>query len=215
MKYIDFKNKYNKLPYFYSSSFVGLGEPIQSIRKQLNEWCKKHLVIQLRRGIYTINDSDKPMPTERTLIANSLVEPSYLSLEYALSYYGFIPERVDVLTSITTHKTQQFSNAYGVFVYHHIKEVAYTGFIEQKTKAGYSFFIATPEKAITDFLYYNLSKISMLDKNIFEDSYRFQNLESVDIQKLRQYGKIYGSIKLSKIIESFITFSGESSFEEI
>ncbi len=215
MKYIDFKNKYNKLPYFYSSSFVGLGEPIKSIRKQLNEWCKKSLVIQLRRGIYTINDSDKPMPTERTLIANSLVEPSYLSLEYALSFYGLIPERVEVMTSITTHKTLQVSNAYGRFVYHHIKGTAYTGFIEQKTKDGYAFFIATPEKAVTDFLYYNLSKILTLDNNIFEDSYRFQNLESIDIQKLRQYGEIYGTQKLLKVIESFISFLKESSFEAI
>lgn len=215
MKYLDFKNKYRKLPFFLSSSFVGLGEPIATLRKQLNDWCQKKLVIQLRRGMYTINDADRSTPADRTIISNALVAPSYISLEYALSFYGFIPERVEVLTAITSQKTQQFSNNLGTFRFCHVPLGAFTGFIEEKTMSGLSFFIATPEKAVVDYLYKQLSIINPQDRDVFEHSFRFQNLEPLKIERLQYYGDMFHSKKLNRIIEMLIQFIAEQGFETI
>lgn len=42
------------------------------------------------------------------IFSHGLVNPSYISLEYALSYYGLIPEEAVVITAITTKKTQSY-----------------------------------------------------------------------------------------------------------
>lgn len=86
-------------------------------------------------------------------IAKEIYSPSYVSLEYALSIYGLIPERVVDVTSVTTKKPIEFKNKLGVFIYQHIKENCFTGFIEKEDENGLVYFIATPEKAVADFLY--------------------------------------------------------------
>jgi hypothetical protein len=58
-------------------------------------------------------------------IANPLYGPSYISLEYALSYYGLIPERVESITSVTTKRSKKFITPLGSFSYEHIPLKAY------------------------------------------------------------------------------------------
>jgi len=41
-------------------------------------------------------------------LCGELVNPAYISLEYALSYYGLIPEEAVVITAITTKKTESY-----------------------------------------------------------------------------------------------------------
>lgn len=52
---------------------------------------RKGEIISLKRGLYETDST-----TPGLVLANSLLGPSYLSFEYALSYYGLIPERVTV-----------------------------------------------------------------------------------------------------------------------
>ncbi len=48
------------------------------------------LFVKLRSGFYMLQDSNPSL----YLIANKLYQPSYISLEKALSHYGIIPETV-------------------------------------------------------------------------------------------------------------------------
>lgn len=215
MKYLDFKNIYNKVPYFYSSNLISLNEPLKSLRKQLNEWHNKDLLIQLKKGIYSLNDKDRSVLLSREIVSNVLVEPSYVSLEYALSYYGFIPERVGQLTAVTTKKTQEFTNKTGVYSYRSIKKDAFLGFIEEQTSDGFSFFIATKEKAIVDFLYFNALKLSAFTKNIFEENYRLQNLEILDENKLIEYASGFNNKKLKKLVSLLIAYINEKDYQAL
>ena len=65
-------------------------------------------IIRIKKGLYTFSEVYRQQPIHRGLIANLLFGPSYVSLEYALSYYGFIPERVETVTSVTTKRNKSF-----------------------------------------------------------------------------------------------------------
>ena len=51
-------------------------------------------LIRINRGLYETDSHTEPF-----LLASSLLSPSYLSFDFALSYYGLIPEKVFSITS--------------------------------------------------------------------------------------------------------------------
>lgn len=209
MRYAEFKKDVLRLPIISSKDILFFENRRQPIRNQLGRWQKNGLVIKLRRGAYLLNENDRKVTPSKQFIANQLYAPSYVSLEYALGLYGFIPERVSDVTSITARKTMRFKNALGEFRYQHIKPAAFGGFKSAKDEAGLSFFIAIPEKAVVDFLYMNMAGIQPHDKEIFRISYRFQNIESLNRQKIMKAAALFGSEKLMKVAGSFCEFIKE------
>lgn len=153
----------------------------------LEEQTRQGLLLRLKQGIYTLK-TDPPGEEE---IANALYKPSYISFEYALAYYGIIPERPYSITSATTKSTAQFSIQEKTFVYYTIKKEAYTGYNLVKGAAK-AFLIAEPEKALVDYLYFvTLGKRGGNDRVI---------TKNLDIKKLRTYAKLYRRQSLEDII---------------
>ncbi len=111
-----------------------------------------------------------------------------------------IPELVHTITSVSSKKTQNFENALGKFNYHNIKTNLYGGFTLYKDEFGNNFFIATPERAIVDFLYLKTGTLDKMDDDIFEASFRLQNLEVLDKRKLTIIAKQFNHIKINKLI---------------
>lgn len=206
MKYKEFKDKIQKYPIFSSSHLPALTDNEQVLRNQLARWRRQGLVLRLKKGLYVLNKEDRKINPSRPFIASQLLSPSYLSTEYALSFYGLIPERVEDVTSVTTKKTSTFRNDFGTFHYQHIDVSCFVGFKETKDDNGYPFFIAEPEKAIVDFLYLNLFNFSEDDVNIFRESYRFQNLSGLGRQKIKMFAKVFNNKKLLKVVHSFCEF---------
>ena len=81
---------------------------------------KQGLLIPLKRGLYLYRSPYVDTLVSKEIVANNLLGPSYISFEYALSYYDLIPERVEEVTSATTKRSKNFSTPYGVFGYRHI-----------------------------------------------------------------------------------------------
>jgi len=211
MKYKDFKNKIRSFPLFSSSQISSITDSEQVLRNQITQWRKQGLLLCVKRGLYVLNEADRNINPSRLFIANQLLSPSYISTEYALSFYGLIPEKVEDITSITTKKTTLFQNTFGTFRYQHISIPTFVGFREVKDEANLPFFIAEPEKATVDFFYLHLSSFQRDDKNIFALSYRFQNVSELNKKRLEYFAKIFGSRKLLKVINLFCEFieSGE------
>src|SRR5579863_4722297 len=67
----------------------------------LAQLTKEGLLQRLKKGVYILK-TDSPSDKE---IANALYKPSYISFDYALSYYSIIPEMVYEITSATTKPT--------------------------------------------------------------------------------------------------------------
>lgn len=133
-------------------------------RNKISSLLKKGDLIALKRGLYMLSeDYGKTISPELT--ANLLYGPSYISLEYALSRYGIIPEKVFEITSVTTGKKKYFQTPLGNFSYRTLKP-EYFGIAYHPWDAedgGY--LIASPEKALCDKLY--LSPV-MKDFTAFE-----------------------------------------------
>ncbi|MDO8525779.1 MAG: hypothetical protein Q7S07_04755 [Candidatus Omnitrophota bacterium] len=206
MNYTNFKKKVISFPVISSADLLLFEGKWQAARNQLNRWLKKSLVIKLRRGLYILNENDRKINPSSQYLANQLYLPSYVSLEYALGFYGLIPERVRDVTSVTTKKTARFTNSMGSFTYQRIKVEAFQGYNTVKDKAGFNFFIAFPEKAVIDFLYLSLDRIKEPAIDIFESSFRFQNTEDLDDKKIIKMAALFKNKKLTKLAHLFCEF---------
>ncbi len=87
--------------------------------------------------------------------AGKIYCPSYLSLEYALAWYEIIPETVLALTSVSTLKTAVFDTPIGYYSYRHVSPNLFFGYKPLQPKDGLPCFMATPEKALLDLLYFH------------------------------------------------------------
>ena len=126
---------------------------------------------KLYRIINGLYETDSRTPGY--LLASSIYGASYISFEYALSYYGLIPERVTTVTCATfdKKKKKEYKTDFGVFTYRDVPASAYPEQILLKEENGYSYHIATPEKALCDKLYTlsPLNNYSNLKRMLFND----------------------------------------------
>jgi predicted transcriptional regulator of viral defense system len=186
MKYIDL-SKVIKGPYFSRSDLVSQGQKIFGY--QLHLWVKKGYLLKLRNGVYAFAKDRERIKGEE--IAALIYQPSYLSLESALAWYGFIPEMVYARVSVTARTNRTFTNDFGTFIYRHVKAELFWGYVEIKTDHGH-YLLAEPEKALLDYLYLNLSRIrSDADfENIRLNADRLK--ESLDAEKFLKYLSAFG-----------------------
>jgi hypothetical protein len=117
-------------------------------------------------------------------IANLLYGPSYVSLEWALSFYHFIPERVSTVTSVTIGSTKEFTTPIGHFSYRHIRNSRYCIGIDRKNIEGQlgGFLIAIPEKALADWVFFTCDNINK--KELLEDLLEGKRIEKTMLQTL-------------------------------
>jgi len=201
MKFNEFVKIYQQAPLIDSSTFSLYNEKPQNLRRQVREWVKKDYLIPLKRGLYIFSSQWRKIQPSVLFMANFLILPSYVSLEQALGFYEIIPEKVTVITSVTTKKTKIFRNLVGSFEYRSIKEDLFFGF-KKEIDNNQEFFIALPEKALLDFFYLN----SHFQGDFSElESLRLQNLEVLNIRLLKTYGLKYNK-RIRKIAEVLIEF---------
>lgn len=202
MKFENFRKKYQSWPVIPSSVVVREAEAeYQVARNQLSRWAKKGALVSLKKGMYAFRPEEGAPAPEILYIANRLYEPSYISMEYALSLYELIPEYVSVVTSITTRKTMLFKNALGHFSYQHVVPRAFRGFRQEKHSHDRQVFVAEPEKAVLDFLYLNAAKFRQDFEGVLISGYRFQNLDALDPVRMGELSECYGNTNLSRMAE--------------
>lgn len=148
-------------------------------------------------GLYETNPK-----TPGYLLAGSIYGPSYISFEYALSLYGLIPERVNVITCATFNKKKkkQYNTSFGTFTYRDIPEQVYPEEILLKEESNYSYQIATPEKALCDKLYTikPLSNYSDLENMLFNDlRIDKDEFNKLDINKIIKLSNLYHSTNVN------------------
>lgn len=204
MKYEEFRKQYGRLPLIKTEAVMASypGKP-QILRNQLSRWKKKGLILQLKKGVFILNENDRRIFPSRFFYANQLVWPSYVSLESALGYYGIIPERVADLTSVTSKKTNCFTNVLGRFAYQQVRAGLFFGYHLIKDTSGMDVLIAEPEKALLDLFYLNAKIFRMHPEDAFRDYYRFQNTESLDTRKLARWAGIFGDNRVRLLAEKF------------
>ncbi|NGX56161.1 MAG: hypothetical protein K1060chlam5_00397 [Candidatus Anoxychlamydiales bacterium] len=120
-------------------------------RDKLSNLLKTKKIIRVKKGIYVFAKEYRKRPYSLEILANLLYGPSYVSFEYALSFYGLIPETTIRITSATLGRNKFFSTSVGEFIYHHHPLKKYIpGVVLKSIDENTNFLIATKEKAIAD-----------------------------------------------------------------
>ena len=164
---------------------------------KLTREVNKGNLIKIVNGLYETDPN-----TPAYLLANSIYGPSYISFEYALSYYGLIPERVNVVTCATLNKKKKkkYNTYFGTFTYRDIPSLAYPEQVILMNEGNYSYQIATKEKALCDKLYTlkPLKNYTNLENMLFNDlridKEEFSKLNAKAIENL---SKLYHATNVS------------------
>ncbi len=130
-------------------------------RNKIQAFLKAGDLIRIKKGLYIFGERAREVLYSKEILANLIYGPSAISLEYALSYYGFIPERVDVMTSITNNQNKHFHTPVGDFDYNFLSSKKYSFGITQIELTPTKYFLmAVKEKALADLLMLRVEKFS-------------------------------------------------------
>lgn len=139
-------------------------------------WLAEKKLMPIKRGLYVVSPTLTGGVISLPLVANILYGPSYVSLEFALSRYGLIPEVVHQITSVTIRRGKTYDTSLGRFSYQTLSTKVYPlGMRSIKNDTGHFYLMASPEKALCDMLMLtpNLSVHSVGSlKTLFELDWR-------------------------------------------
>lgn len=152
--------------------YSNYSNPLDKIKRDASNG----VIFRLNRGLYETDRKVDPC-----LLASSILSPSYLSFDWALSYYGLIPEKVIAITSasLRVRKNKTFVNVFGRYEYSDIPSSAFSEGLTYLESGEYMVKIATKEKAICDSLckwrvvrsIADLKELLFVDKRIDEEEF--------------------------------------------
>ncbi len=171
--------------------------PLDKIKRDAD----RGIIFRLTKGIYETDKSTNPC-----LLASSILSPSYLSFDWALSYYGLIPEKVFSITSATlgNRKNKTFENYFGRYEFSDIPEEAFSDGLSYLKDGEYIVKIANKEKAICDSLckwrvvkcVKDLKELLFKDKRIDIDEFI-----TCDFKLMKRLASLYRKTNLKLLIK--------------
>lgn len=177
--------------------FKDYSNPLDKIKRDADSG----LIFRLTRGIYE-NDCD----VNPCFLASSILSPSYLSFDWALSYYGLIPEKVFSITSATLsiRKNKTFINKFGRYEYSDIPANAFSEGLVYLENGDYIVKIATKEKAVCDSLskWRVVRNINDLKELLFADKRIDKNeFSTCDFKLMMRLASLYKKTNLDMLIK--------------
>lgn len=165
---------------------------------------KNNRLFPIVRGLY---EDDKNALGYR--LVSYIVPSAYLSFEYVLASAGLIPERVYAYTAATSLKehSKKIETIFGNYFYQDIPAQVYMYGVKNITEDGYTYLMATPEKALCDLLYkrapvYSVKELKvLLFVNLRIDEEAFYNLNKGDMLYLCPLYKKKNLNFLKKLLE--------------
>ena len=124
-----------------------LGVPVGNASVVLARLATSSQVLRLRRAVWAIKDRIDPLALPEYLTAPF---PAYVSLHSALYLHGMISQVPVVTYAVSLARTRRYYTPLGTVSIHHVQPSFFFG-LEATGHAGGR--LATPEKALVDFLY--------------------------------------------------------------
>ena len=199
MKWDVFYEKFANCSLITPQMVYAVGGDWRCMQVQISRWVKMGKLNKLAREKYVFSPLYQKKEFSEVTVANTLVYPSYVSLEYALSFFGLIPEAVFAVTSVTPIRPRAYQTQQGHFIYRHVKKEMFWGYESQSPHMKEA-MIACPEKALLDTFYFWTGEISKARVT----EMRFQNLDQINVTKLFQFTERTKSQKLYKIVHHFL-----------
>ena len=179
------------------NKYCDYSNPLDKVKRDAD----RGVIFRLTRGLYETDINTNPC-----FLASSILSPSYLSFDWALSYYGLIPEKVVAITSASfnVRKNKTYINQFGRFEYSDISSSAFSEGLTYLESGEYIVKIATKEKAICDSLskwrvvenINDLKELMFVDKRIDEDEFA-----SCDFMLMSRLAALYNKTNLDLLIK--------------
>ena len=173
-EWLKFFKKYGHIKIFHFNHLKLLsGMKNHALRVALKRLTDKGVIKRICRGYYA-NPFFIPTIEE---VSTQIYKPSYISLESALFRMGILSQAPQVLTCVSIKTPRVFNTPFGVIEYRQIKKTYFRGLRREN-----NYFIAEPEKALADFIYFKKKK----------DIKRFLSglsLRGVNRKRLKSYAK--------------------------
>lgn len=211
MKFEDLLGIVGEEPVFESGLLLAGEVDVADVQKQLSRWTAAGRIYQLRRGLYALAPPYQLVTPHPFLVANSLLQPSYVSLQAALAHYGLIPEYVAVTTSVTTRRPGEWETPLGRYAFRHVKQSRFFGYQWVAVVEGQQAFLATPEKALLDLIYLEPGA----DDPAYLRELRLQNLEQLDLELLQVQVARAESPKLERAAAVIVELAEEDEGYEV
>jgi len=143
------------------------GTLFSAVKRLTKAW----ILLRLEKNKYLLKDAK----VSDFALANFFYQPSYISFESALNFYGILSQFPYEISSATTKKTAKKTFEGKIFTYTEIKKDLFWGYEKRD-----NFIIALPEKALLDQLYLSAKGY----KKINLDEYELQGMR---LSRLREY----------------------------
>jgi predicted transcriptional regulator of viral defense system len=122
----------------------------------VNRALKAGELLRLKRGLYVMQNQYRKTSLHPFAAAQALSPGSYVSLESALGFYGWIPEAVFSITSvIPERKTKTYETPYvGHFTFHPlaIRKNCFLELVSREQVNDQTFLLASPLRALIDLV---------------------------------------------------------------
>jgi len=205
MKTIELKNALPLSIFSHEMLYSLLEKSVSNVNDKISNLVKSGELVRLKKGFYTFSKAYLTRPIDLISVANTLYTPSYVSFDYALSYYGMIPERVSEITSATSKNEKLFETQSGRFSYKKVPIQAYSigvDWIYDDVEGGR--FIATAEKALCDKIRYDrgigtLTQGAMLEYLKYD--LRLDIIKPLDSHLIEEIATVYRSKNLKTLSE--------------
>lgn len=166
-------------------------ESYSNPRMKLSREVKSGKYMRLKRDLY---EDDRTVPN--IALAQAIYGPSYISFDYALSYYGMIPEHPYNVSCATYKKRKDkvFNTDICSFYYSDVPSQVFHLGVEYMSIRDRAFYMATMEKALCDKLYkvrpaINLSEFEEL---LFDDMRLEEDLLfNLNKETIKEYSELY------------------------
>lgn len=110
-------------------------------------------VIRICRGLYCLGNRYRGRAVDSLAVAQLIMGPSYVSLEAALAFHGWLPEAVEMVTSVCDARSRRFHTPIGGFRFDRVPQQNLFAGVRRVPRAdGQVAFIATPLKALADYV---------------------------------------------------------------
>lgn len=176
---------------------IGDTSSVGAVRSRVAQISQAGWLIRLKRGLYLVVTDISTLgmaDVSDLVIAQILIEESYISFEAALQYHGMFDQLLKRIDAVTTQMPKRYTVQQTTYTYSKIKEDLYFGFRREKI-GNHTVQIAQAEKAILDILYFRATDYAatlVLEKlRDYEDE--------LDFAKLKQYSTTYSVGMVRKI----------------
>ena len=156
------------------------------------------------KGMYVITSQVKRMLPDEFELAPMAYQPSFVSLESALSAGGWVPERGTTTTCVTVRRATEFENYLGLFRYWRVPAQSfYLGVRRLETDTGI-LFQAQPWRALADFMYVRRRSWDTLEQ--LELDLRIHDFMAIegDTELLKELCERYPSPRVRKNLKKFL-----------